>query len=162
MFTFVNDIHVDVNGIRTAPDVRMLRAVRRPLVLALLLAPGCFLSHTVGAPADAGPPRVDASFADAGPLAVGCAALGGTCELGRWANCPPGRQPSADIHSDCVPVVSRGDFCCVAAPPSTASLSTDMIDCFPTRACEWCWTPIDDPSITCAGGRVACQYTCLD
>lgn len=119
-------------------------------------------AHDAGrdAPVDAGPPPVTSP--DAGTTPVGCAAAGGVCVLGRWANCPPGRQPTEDLHADCVAAVSRGDFCCVPAPPSTAALSDAMIDCFPTRDCERCWAPIDDPAFTCAGGRVACAYDCLD
>lgn len=116
--------------------------------------------------ADAGA-VVDVQLGDAAPDAsVGplCAAMGGSCVLGRWANCPPGTQPTDDIHADCNPSGGRGSFCCVPAPTpvSSCAAETSHADCFAGSACTHpCWGA-SRPALTCGAGRVCCSYICPD
>ena len=91
-----------------------------------------------------------------------CAALGGRCVAGRWANCPSGTQPTEDIHADCMPATAtRGYFCCVPAPPSPCASDDGLLDCF-ANGCEKCWIASDKAPSTCAGGRTCCAYACPD
>ncbi len=98
---------------------------------------------------------------DTAPLGTLCERRGGTCEPGRWANCPAGTRPTGDIHADCLPEGRlRGYFCCVPAESAACSDSEDMLDCF-AGDCELCWEPAARGG-RCAEGRTCCGYTCLD
>ena len=137
-------------------------------ILLALLGAGCAPPQgggpdaAIAAPPDAAlvdGALVDVAFIDGG-LGAGCRAQGGTCVPGKWANCPPGSQPTGDVHADCMPkTASRGYFCCVPAPPSSC-VNEARSDCF-VGQCHACWGPTG-PGLSCAAGRVCCQYVCLD
>ncbi len=114
------------------------------------------------ADADAALATPDA-VAEAAPPGA-CAALGGSCVLGKWANCPPGTQPAApDVHLDCGS--PRGNFCCVPLPKGTAAkcaAENGHYDCFPTSDCHPCFMAVTDPALTCPVGRTCCAYACTD
>lgn len=106
--------------------------------------------------------RPSAPIASDGASAPQCAALGGKCVAGKWANCPAGTEPADDIHADCMPAgASRGYFCCVPAPPSPCADDVGSRDCF-AHGCESCWIETDQAPSSCSAGRTCCAYACPD
>src|SRR5262245_38453267 len=94
-------------------------------------------------PTDA-PPDATTGASRPDALGPGCTALGGFCVPGRFAICPSGTEPTADVHADCKPRDAvRGWFCCVPAPPSSCS-SSGGTNCF-AGSCHTCWGPANNP-----------------